>query len=57
MSIEEPTDRDYVLMDRVLQEARDTLAKGGAGVAALLASPQPYRIEWIFRSAAVDDQW
>src|SRR5688572_17068771 len=26
-------------MDRVLEEARDALAKGGAGVAALLASP------------------
>src|SRR5688572_5653399 len=39
MPIEEPTERDWVLMDRVLQEARDALAEGGAGVAALLASP------------------
>jgi tRNA(adenine34) deaminase len=39
MPIEEPTEWDYVLMDRVMQEARDALAEGGAGVAALLASP------------------
>jgi len=39
MPIEEPTERDWVLMDQVLQEARDALAEGGAGVAALLASP------------------
>ena len=39
MPVEEPTERDYALMDRVLQEARATLAAGGAGVAALLASP------------------
>ena len=39
MPVEEPTERDYALMDRVLQEARTALAAGGAGVAALLASP------------------
>jgi tRNA(adenine34) deaminase len=39
MPVEEPTERDYALMDRVLQEARAALAAGGAGVAALLASP------------------
>lgn len=39
MPLEEPTERDYALMDRVLQEARAALAAGGAGVAALLASP------------------
>ena len=39
MPVEEPTARDYALMDRVLQEARAALAAGGAGVAALLASP------------------
>ena len=38
MPIEEPTERDWLLIDRVLQEARDALAEGGAGVAALLAS-------------------
>ena len=38
MPVEEPTERDYALMDRVLQEARTALAAGGAGVAALLAS-------------------
>jgi tRNA(adenine34) deaminase len=39
MPVEAPTERDYALMDRVLQEARAALAAGGAGVAALLASP------------------
>ena len=39
MPVEEPTERDYALMDRVLQEARAALAAAGAGVAALLASP------------------
>ena len=39
MTIEEPTERDYALMDRVLQKARAALAAGGAGVAAMLASP------------------
>jgi tRNA(adenine34) deaminase len=39
MPVEEPTERDYALMDRVLQEARAARAAGGAGVAALLASP------------------
>ena len=39
MTIEESTERDYALMDRVLEEARAALAAGGAGVAALLASP------------------
>ena len=39
MPLEQPTERDYALMDRVLQEARAALAAGGAGVAALLASP------------------
>jgi tRNA(adenine34) deaminase len=39
MPVVEPTERDYALMDRVLQEARAALAAGGAGVAALLASP------------------
>ena len=35
----EPTEWDCILMDRVLQEARDALAEDGAGVAALLATP------------------
>lgn len=39
MSSEEPTRWDYVLMDRVLEEARNDLAQGGGGVAALLAAP------------------
>jgi tRNA(adenine34) deaminase len=39
MPVEEPTERDYALMDRVLQEARAALAAAGAWVAALLASP------------------
>jgi len=38
MPVEGPTERDYALMERVLQEARAALAAGGAGVAALLAS-------------------
>ncbi len=33
------SERDLQLMDRVLEEARINLAYGGAGVAALLASP------------------
>jgi tRNA(adenine34) deaminase len=32
-------ERDIILIDRVLQEARTDLANAGAGVAALLASP------------------
>ena len=39
MPIDKPTERDCILIDRVLQEARAALAAGGAGVAALLASP------------------
>jgi tRNA(adenine34) deaminase len=39
MPTEEATERDYILMDRVLQEARDAFARDGAGVAALLAAP------------------
>ena len=39
MSVELPTERDYALMEGVLQEAQAALAAGGAGVAALLASP------------------
>lgn len=35
----EPSERDNQLMDRGLREARIDLAYGGAGVAALLASP------------------
>jgi tRNA(adenine34) deaminase len=37
--MKEPTAWDCTLMDRVLQEAHDALVQGGAGVAALLASP------------------
>jgi tRNA(adenine34) deaminase len=36
--IEKPTEADYLMMDRALQEARDALAEGGTGVAALLVS-------------------
>ena len=39
MSVELPTERDYALMEGVLQEAQAALTAGGAGVAALLASP------------------
>src|SRR6266545_2583795 len=36
---EQASERDFMLMDEVLREARADLAVGGAGVAALLASP------------------
>lgn len=36
---EQASERDFMLMDEVLQEARTDLANGGAGVAALLVSP------------------
>jgi tRNA(adenine34) deaminase len=36
---EQASERDFMLMDEVLREARTDLAHGGAGVAALLASP------------------
>ena len=39
MHPEKASQRDIQLMDRVLREARIELAYGGAGVAALLASP------------------
>ena len=39
MQTEKPSERDIGLMDRALREARTALAYGGAGVAALLASP------------------
>jgi tRNA(adenine34) deaminase len=41
MMMPEPqaSERDIMLMDEVLKEARRALAQGGAGVAALLASP------------------
>jgi tRNA(adenine34) deaminase len=39
MQTEKPSERDIQLMDRALREARMDLAYGGAGVAALLASP------------------
>ena len=39
MSVELPTERDHALMEGVLQEAQAALTAGGAGVAALLASP------------------
>lgn len=39
MQPEKATERDIELMDRTLREARTDLASGGAGVAALLASP------------------
>src|SRR5258707_2453411 len=35
---EQASERDFMLMDEVLREARTDLAYGGAGVAALLAS-------------------
>jgi tRNA(adenine34) deaminase len=35
---EQVSERDMMLMDRVMQEARTALAQGGAGVAALLAA-------------------
>src|SRR5215510_14730833 len=38
MQTEKPSERDIGLMDRALREARTSLAYGGAGVAALLAS-------------------
>jgi tRNA(adenine34) deaminase len=39
MQTEKASERDIKLMDRVMREARSALAYGGAGVAALLASP------------------
>ena len=36
---EQASERDFMLMDEVLREARTDLAHGGAGGAALLASP------------------
>jgi tRNA(adenine34) deaminase len=36
---ERASERDDILMDEALREARAALAQGGAGVAALLASP------------------
>jgi len=39
MQTEKASERDIKLMDRVLREARNAFAYGGAGVAALLASP------------------
>lgn len=39
MQTEKASERDIKLMDRVMGEARSALAYGGAGVAALLASP------------------
>ena len=39
MQTEKPSERDIKLMDRALREARTSLDYGGAGVAALLASP------------------
>ena len=39
MQTEKASERDINLMDRALLEARTDLAYGGAGVAALLASP------------------
>jgi tRNA(Arg) A34 adenosine deaminase TadA len=39
MQTEKASERDITLMDRVMREARSALAYGGAGVAALLASP------------------
>jgi tRNA(Arg) A34 adenosine deaminase TadA len=37
--MQNPSEKDIHFMDRVLREARIDLAYGGAGVAALLASP------------------
>ena len=39
MQTEKASEGDIQLMDRTLREARTDLAYGGAGVAALLASP------------------
>jgi tRNA(adenine34) deaminase len=39
MQTEKASERDIELMDQVLREARRALAYGGAGVAAMLASP------------------
>jgi tRNA(Arg) A34 adenosine deaminase TadA len=39
MADEHASERDMALMDETLAEARAALAQGGAGVAALLASP------------------
>jgi tRNA(adenine34) deaminase len=39
MQTEKASERDIKLMDRVMREARSALPYGGAGVAALLASP------------------
>jgi tRNA(adenine34) deaminase len=38
MPVEQPTERDFAMMDAVLKEARNALAEGSAGVAALLSS-------------------
>ena len=38
MPQQQTTERDFILMDQVLREARNALAESGAGVAALLAS-------------------
>jgi tRNA(adenine34) deaminase len=40
MEKEQASQRDRMLIDNVLQEARMALSEGGAGVAALLASPE-----------------
>jgi tRNA(adenine34) deaminase len=40
MSKPEPSERDIMLIDEVLNDARKALARGHAGVAALLASPR-----------------
>jgi hypothetical protein len=39
MPVEQPEERDFVMMDEILREARNSLAEGSAGVAALLSSP------------------
>ena len=44
MLSDQASDVDLKLMDKVLQEAHTDLANGGAGVAAMIASPdQIYR--------------
>lgn len=40
MTEDQASERDFMLMDRVLREARTALSYGGAGVATLLASPK-----------------
>ena len=40
MEEEQASERDILLMDQVLREARLAFSEGGAGVAALLASPE-----------------